>query len=196
VRAGTRLAVIRLLEDQPVPALTALNASLPEGGFASLPSQLERDRRHLRARALASLGRSGEARALLAGDDSDEALRLEAELFWAEQDWPAVAGTLEKLAPPPGQSLPLSESDGEVLLNLAAAYGLSGRRDDVSRIGDRYGVAMAGTGWRDEFALLTGPLDKAQLIAIADKLSGPVRLDALKARYQRRLAPGEWTGAN
>jgi hypothetical protein len=191
VLTGTRLAVIRLLEGKPVPALTALNATLPEDGFASLPVALERDRRHLRSRALASLGRSAEARALLAGDESEDALRLQAELFWAEKDWTAMAGTLEKLAPPPTQGLPLSETDGEVLLNLAVAYGLSGRRDQVSRITDRYGAALAGTAWRDEFALLASASDKAELIARADKLSGPARMEAFKVRYRERLAPDE-----
>ena len=189
VRAGARLALLRLAEAKPVLALTALNASLPEDGLASLPPVLERDRRHLRSRALAALGESAQARALIADDDSEEALRLEAELLWTEQDWPAVAGTLEKLAPPPGEGAPLSATDGEVLFHLAVAYGLSGQRDAVSRIRERYGAAMADTAWREDFARLTSTQDKADLIALADKLSGPARGEAFKARALRRLAP-------
>ena len=101
-----------------------------------------------------------------------------------------MAGTLEKLAPPPGEGLALSEADGEVLVNLAVAYGLSGREDQVGRIVDGYRTAMADTAWRDAFARLTGPIDKAALIALAGELSGPARLAALKARYRDRLAPG------
>jgi hypothetical protein len=120
---------------------------------------------------------------------------LEAELLWAEQDWPAMAGTLEKLTPPPGREQPLSESDGEVLVDLAVAYGLAGRREDVTRIGERYGAAMADTDWHDEFVKLTGPIDKSALIALADELAGSARLAAFKARFRDRLASGRTDAA-
>jgi len=191
VRTGARLALIRLLERQPALVLTALNASLPEEGFASMPLQLERDRRHLRSRALALLGRSAEAVALLDGDDSVEALRLNAEILWAEKDWLAVAGILEKLAPPPHDGLALSEADSEVLLNLAVAYSLSGRQEDLSRIGDDYGDAMVGTSWRDEFVLLTSELKEAETVSIADELSGVTRIQAFMSSYKDRLASTE-----
>ncbi len=188
VRTGARLALIRLLERKPAQVLTALNASLPEEGFAAMPAQLERDRRYMRSRALAMLGRSAEAVALLDGDDSVEALRLNAEILWAERDWLGVAGILEKLAPPPRNNLALSEADSEVLLNLAVAYSLSGRLDDLTRIGDDYGAAMGGTTWRDEFVLLTSELKEEETVSIADELSGVTRIQAFMSSYKDRLA--------
>jgi tetratricopeptide (TPR) repeat protein len=190
VRTGARLAWIRLLEPKPVLVLTALNASLPEAGFASLPEQLERDRRHLRARALALLGRTAEAMALLDGDDSDDALRLNAEFLWADKDWQAAAGILEKLAPPPADGLSLSEADSEVLHNLAVAYSLSGQQDDLSRIGGDYGGAMAATAWRDDFARLTGELEEER-VTDADELAATARFEVFMSRFKDRLASGE-----
>ncbi len=195
-RTGARLAWIRLLERKPVLVLTALNASLPEAGFASLPEQLERDRRHLRARALALLGRNAEAIALLDGDDSAEALRLNAEILWARKDWLAAAGILEKLAPPPAEGLSLSEADSEVLLNLAVAYSLSERQDDLSRIGGDYGVAMAGSAWRDEFARLTGGIEEGERVSVADELSGVARFQTFMSSFKDRLASSEPSGVN
>lgn len=196
VRTGARLALIRLLERKPAQVLTALNASLPEEGFATMPAQLERDRRHMRSRALALLGRSAEAVALLEGDDSVEALRLNAEILWADRDWLGVAGILEKLAPPPEANLALSEADSEVLLNLAVAYSLSGRRDDLSRIGEDYGAAMVGTTWRDEFVLLTSELKEEETVSIADELSGVTRIQAFMSSYKDRLATTDSSDLN
>ena len=196
VRTGARLAWIRLLERKPVLALTALNASLPEAGFASLPDQLERDRRHLRARALALLGRTAEALALLGGDDSAEALRLNAEILWSEKQWLAASRTLEKLAPTPADGQALSQGDSEVLLNLAVAYSLSGQHDGLSRIGDDYGAAMAATVWRDDFARLTGEPEDEETLSVANELADAARFEAFTSKFKDRLASSEASGLN
>ena len=190
VRIGARLAWIRLVERKPVLALTALNASLPEAGFASLPEQLERDRRHLRARALALLGRTAEAMALLNGDDSADALRLNAEILWSQKEWLGASRTLEKLAPTPAGGLALSAVDSEVLLNLAVAYRLSGQHDGLSRMGDDYGAAMAATARRDDFARLTGAPEDEETLSVAKELADAARFEAFTSRFKDRPASG------
>jgi hypothetical protein len=128
--------------------------------------------------------------ALLDGDDSDDALRLNAEFLWADKDWQAAAGILEKLAPPPAGDLSLSEADSEVLHNLAVAYSLSGQQDDLSRMGGDYGGAMAATAWRDDFARLTGELGEER-VTDADELAATARFEAFMSSFKDRLASGE-----
>ncbi len=185
---GARLALIRLLDRQPRKVLEALDASLPEQGVETLPEQLERDRRYLRARSLALLGRSGEATALLEGDHSVDALRLRAEIAWAEKDWAATAEVLERLLPPPPQHGELlSDADGEVLLNLAIAYSLTGRRGSLDDLRATYGAAMSGSDWRDEFALLTAEQSPEKTASIAEELAEVARVQAFMSSYKERL---------
>src|SRR5690606_27643132 len=65
-RIGARLALVRLLDRDPEASLEALDFSAAEGLDEKLASQ----RRQLKARALAALGRAEEALAALDGDDS------------------------------------------------------------------------------------------------------------------------------
>lgn len=189
-RAGARLALIRLLDRQPGDVLTALDASLPEEGAEALPDGLERDRRYLRARALALLGHGDQATTLLAGDDSVDALRLRAEIAWAEKDWAATAEVLERLLPPPPQHGELlSDADGEVLLNLAIAYSLSDRRESLDQLRETYGTAMSGSDWRDEFALLTAEQSPEKTASIAQELAEVARVQAFMSSYKERLQP-------
>src|SRR3546814_6345263 len=98
-RAGLKLAVIRLLDQNADGAVAALHGSRT----TDLPPELEDDRRRVEAKAMFELGRNEDAVALLAGDVSREADLLRADIYWRAEDWSETAKVLQRLAgaPPP-----------------------------------------------------------------------------------------------
>ncbi|MEE8535974.1 MAG: hypothetical protein V3S45_07975, partial [Kiloniellales bacterium] len=187
-RVGARWAVVHLLDRKPELALEALEKSRPESGGRFLLPDLTQQRGRLRARALAGLEQNAEAIALLAGDDHPEALRLRAEILWRESDWDGVALALEILLPelpPDGEAL--AREDGEVVRNLAVAYSLAERRDDLRLLGEHYATAMAGTVWHDDFAMLSNGLEAGETGTVADKLAGVSRIQAFMTSYRERF---------
>ena len=75
---GTRLALVRLLNKEPEKALKALENSAKN----EFSDKVQAQRRYIKAKALADLNKTGEAAALLEGDDSEEGKRLLAEIYW------------------------------------------------------------------------------------------------------------------
>lgn len=183
-RAGARLALVRLLDRQPGHALEALNSSAAK----KLPSAVERQRRHLRARALAGLHRGRDGLAVLAGDESEDARKLRAEILWQLRDWPAAAVALARLIPrDPPKERALDAVETQTVIDLATAYTLAGDRRALDDLARRFGKAMAESGKADSFTLLTSDFGKANLAAVADELAGVERIQAFIASYRARV---------
>ena len=151
-RAGARLASIRLLDRTPKKAIEALDLSKAE----SLPEDLRRQRRHLRARALHRAGRTAEAVAVVAADDSAEGRRILAKIHADAGNWEAAVDVLGGLLPPaPGSAGDLSEDDQQRVLRYAVAATLAGDRGAIERARARYGAAMASGSGAEAFRMLT-----------------------------------------
>ncbi|MDH3595000.1 MAG: hypothetical protein OEU09_11395 [Rhodospirillales bacterium] len=185
-RGGARLALVRLLDRQPEQALDALAGT----AWKQLPEDLRRRRRLLEARALGDLGRGREALGLLAGDESEEGLRLRAGILWELRDWPAAAVALSRLVPkkPPAGGAQ-GEAEDQTVLDLAVAYSLAGDRKALSDLKQRYGPAMAAGSRAESFALLTSDFRKAEITKVAQELAGVERIQAFMAGY-RALSRG------
>ncbi len=193
VRVGARLAVVRLLDDEPAKALKALATSeMPD-----LPESLARERRYLRARALAELDRQNEALVLLGMDDSPEALRLRGEILWSQQDWPAAAILLTRLVPekPPADRA-LTGEETESLINLAVALTLTGGGEQLRELGKAYDKAMADSPYRATFALLAGDLEPGRTKSIAEELAQVQQAEAFLAGYRKRLQRADLSQLN
>ncbi|MDH3792610.1 MAG: hypothetical protein OES41_12800, partial [Rhodospirillales bacterium] len=151
---------------------------------------LRRRRRLLEARALGDLGRGREALGLLAGDESEEGLRLRAGILWELRDWPAAAVALSRLVPkkPPAGGAQ-GEAEDQTVLDLAVAYSLAGDRKALSDLKQRYGPAMAAGSRAESFALLTSDFRKAEITKVAQELAGVERIQAFMAGY-RALSRG------
>ncbi len=192
-RVGARLALIRLLDRKPREALKALEIS----ATSAVPEELQRQRRHLRARALSDLGRSAEALALLEGDSSLDALRLRAEVLWAERDWASAAVALAATLPPAGEAtetLPV-ETSGQVL-NLAVAYTLAGERQELQSLRQAWAPAMAEGPHAEAFALLAEDLDPQSVATIAQQLAQVDRVQAFMSSYRARLRETQLSDLN
>jgi hypothetical protein len=216
LRAGNRLALIRLIDHEPQLALEALAAAAPRPapgvspgdspGDSSegepvpdpLPPALLREARHLAARAHADLRRGREALDRLRGDSSYEAQRLRADILWELGDWPAAAVALARFLPalpPAGQHFEAVEA-ARAVIDLAIAHTLAGDRQALDALARDYGPAMAATSEAEAFALLTSDFGRPQITAITEELAGVDRVQAFMAGYKARLAEAGLSGVN
>jgi hypothetical protein len=161
IEAGLRLARIRLLDQKPDATLHALEISAPDE--QELPDGLAAARTHLQARAELLLGNADTALALVAGDTSDGATRLRADIHWRNQDWVAVAAELSRLNLAAARSVPapsLDEEEGHYLVMQAIAFALTHDEEGLAELKRRYGPAMAESPFGEAFLLVTAGTGK------------------------------------
>ena len=170
-RTATELAAIRLLDHRPDAALKALD--IPVG--TDVPQDLARQRQQLRARTLLDLGKPTDAMATLGNDQSRDADRLRADVYWKMQAWQDVARVFDHLVAVPEAGRKLARKDAEIVLNWAAALTLSGDQAGLARLRGRFGAAMAQSPYAEGFRLIasedagadaaTDPRERARQIA-------------------------------
>jgi len=186
-RVGARLALIRLMANQPEKAVAALDAS----EIGGLPADLTAKRRDLRARANYQLGQSEKALALLNNDDSADAERIRTEVYWAGQDWANAAQSLGRLIKATGASpkTPLDERQALNVLSMAIALTLSGNERGIARVRTEYGPLMDSTSYRDAFRLIATPQTGAlmDIKTIASKVKDVDQFRSFLTEYQDSL---------
>jgi hypothetical protein len=172
---------------EPEQALKALEDSVSP----SIPEDLLTKRRHLRARALMEQAKSDVALHLLEKDDSLDAQRLRAEIFWNAQDWPRAAQVFGRLIRADGArpQSELSEKQALSVLNYAIALTLSDNERGVRRVRDDYGVPMDGTSYRDAFRLITAQktADAVNARDVAAKVQDAENFQSFLTEYRDRL---------
>lgn len=190
-RVAARLALLHLMDHEPAEALALLNGS-EQPVLAEATARL---RRLLRARALADLGRPGEAGALLAGDASADAATLAAEITWQARDWPAAAAALGRLLAdhtPPDHGAPEAPVQS-LVLRQAVALTLSGDIAGQKRLAAAWGAAMAETKSADAFTMMTGGGDPEALSTrnLAQTMANVGGAGSFLEELRRRLIAGE-----
>jgi lipopolysaccharide biosynthesis regulator YciM len=97
--------------------------ALQESVYGENPILLRVKRNQIAAEAMMKLGRPDEALATLGQDDSGQAERIRAMIYWNEKDWQNVINSVENMLkgrPDPSKELSFEES--EFVLRLALAY--------------------------------------------------------------------------
>ncbi|MGH6945972.1 MAG: hypothetical protein ACREDZ_01475, partial [Kiloniellales bacterium] len=192
-RVGARLAVIRLLDRDPAAALEALAISDAKG----LEVPLLRERRHLEAQALSSLGRDTAALALVAGETDEQGLRLKAEILRKAGKWSDAAKALMAVAPSsPPVDRGLTHLESQTLTDLAVALTLGGERAALKKLDERFGAAMAETPQAAAFKLLAGDLGGNGGLSIAQELVKVDQAEAFLTSYRQRLQQANLSGLN
>lgn len=186
------LAAVQLMNRKPDEALKVLNRTDQSG----LAAGVERQRRLVRARALADTGAPDQALALLDSVEGDEAPRLAADIQWRARRWGdagrALASALATRFKPGTALDEVGERDA---LKAAVGFVLAGDADGLARLVDGFGPAMAKTGSANLFAVLARPersaadvATAAGAVASADRLRG--FLDDYRKRYMTPEKPG------
>ncbi len=191
-RVGSRLALTRLLDKAPAEALKALDASAGRG----LPADLARERRYLRAKALAGVNRGEEALKILKAEKSRSALELRAEIETKLGRWAAVAETLSRLLPEvPAQGEPPSDQGRRTILSVAVAMSLAKDQAGLRTLKQRFGPSMARTDEQETFALLVDA-EVGGTAPVAEILTRAGHAEAFLASYRKRLADSQLSQLN
>ncbi len=139
---GARLAELRLADEDPGGARTALTATEAPG----LPAPLAERRAMVAAHAAAHLGQTEAALAALAPFSSVAAMETRAHILEDVKDWPRALAALSALA---GKTIPpegaLDETQRHLLLRLAAAASATGDTATLATLRDQ-DLPRMGTG--------------------------------------------------
>lgn len=193
-RGATQLAVLHLMDHEPDAAMKALDIDVGR----DLPADLARQRQQLRARVLTELNRPADALALIANDDSRDALRLRADIQWRGHDWKEAAKTLLRLAGTPPADGKIDAEAGRVVVSLAAALTLDDDQAALAKLRAAFGPAMAGSAFADAFRVLAGDGASAPATdpqALASKIAQIGELQSFMGAYKDKLASAAKAGA-
>ncbi len=198
VEAALRLSALHLMNNRPDISLAMLNRTegmLATIGDASTVQKLQNELALLRARALFKSDRIDQALAVLASlPNNAGALRATADIAWQTGRWGDAARALEALVA--FDSLPLNkpptESQAEIIRNLAVATNLSGDRVQLAALRAQYAQLMSQTELSREFDIITR---ERQVTTLADrdtlnKLVSEVDLFGGFLESYRGTAPG------
>lgn len=168
-RTAMRLAAVYLLDNDPNPAIAALDKA--KAYYAAQPDDASQAQARaadmMRARALSQANRTAEAIALLnTFPVAPDVNRLRADIAWQAGKWEDAAEALQDLILDenidPDKPLKLDQAD--LILNRAVALNLAGNRVALTNMQKRYGAAMQKTARARLFDVVTRPR-KASIIA-------------------------------
>jgi hypothetical protein len=188
-RGATQLALLRLMNRQPDAAIAALDVDVG----SDIPQDLARQRQELRARALTDLNKVPDALALLQNDNSVDAARLRADIFWRQKDWKNAAKMFGELAGAPPAQGPLGVDLSRILLAWASALTLDSDQDGIDKLRKDWSPAIAGTQTAQAFDLITedanaGVSGGGNAADIATRVAEIGNLQSFMAAYRNRLA--------
>ena len=167
--AGTRLAVIRLLDKKPDKALDALK----ESAIATIPADVAAERRRIEARAYADQDKGKEALAALDGDSSRDADLLRSDILWRERNWAEAAKVLGRLTEQPdgktdGEGAAPDDQTAQLIVKRAAALWLAGDADGLANLRDRFAEKLAKTPYNNDFRVIAaaqaGDVDSVEAV--------------------------------
>jgi len=182
-QVATRLAMIYLMDHKAEAALKALRSTRQ----AQLPDWLNAQRRLLEARALAELRQYDFALEVLVSDESKEAERIRADVYWGAENWPAAAEHIEAvLAGRWSDPRPLTSDERLQVMRAGLAYLFGKDAYGLERLRVRYGKAMEASEDKAAFILVTSKPDTSDsdLGELAKKLAATDTLDAFMAQFR------------
>ena len=149
-RVGTQAAGIYLLDRKPDEALIILK----DTDDASAAEALVVERNLLKAKALSSLDRVGEAKSILKNVDSEYAIRLLVDIAWRARDWAGAADTLDHLIGPPPAEV-LKPETAQLIISRAIALALINDSAGLEKMRSDFLKSMKDMPQEDLFKTLT-----------------------------------------
>ncbi|MCH7555206.1 MAG: hypothetical protein IIC08_04335, partial [Proteobacteria bacterium] len=184
-RVGTRLAVIHLMNGTPNGAIRALRRSR----LKNMPDDLLIQRRHIRVRALADLGRHEDAMKRLVGDNSADAELLRADVAWRAGNWREVAEATERLLELTPLKRPLSSFASRHLLRYAVALALADDQAGLERLNRLYTAVMRDDPNRQAFDVITSDTGSrtASFSELPNAVARVASFEAFMSSYRERV---------
>lgn len=143
---SVKVATLHILAGRPDRAL----ATIRRTGSNNYPSGMLWERHRVEAVALAQVGKTAEALAVLEDVPNGDALGR--EILWKKRDWSALA---QASAPSLPNGLAMSDVNQAVVLRYAIALAMLGREAEIAALRRRYGPAFAGLPSAAAFDALT-----------------------------------------
>ncbi len=169
-----RLASIYIQDNKPEKGIAALNKATAFINDAKLSEpSLTRQIALLKAEALSEQKKPEEAFTVLAGlEQTQEVLKLKADIAWSNKRWQDAADALESLVKVGNISAgrPANEENASLLLNWAVALYLADNRYVLANLRELYTTAMAATPKAKQFEVVTRPR-QSSLIADRDSIN-------------------------
>jgi tetratricopeptide (TPR) repeat protein len=190
-RVATRVALVRLMNNQPTEAIAALDIPTT----VDLPADLARQRAELRARALTELGKPADALQLLNGDDSSDADRLRGDIAVKTENWPALVGLLQKTLKEPGPDGKLDREAASTVLRLATAMALGRDKPGLAALTLKYAAAMDASPFKDSFRVLSGSTPTTAG-TLADRVAQISDLQSFMSEYRQRVQQDKLSAIN
>ena len=184
-RVGTRLAIIQLMNGSPNGAIRALRRSR----LKNMPEDLLVQRRHIRVRALADLGRNEDAMKRLVGDNSADAELLRADVAWRAGNWREVAEATERLLELTPIKRPVSSFASRHLLRYAVALALADDQDGLTRLNRLYTAVMRDDPNRQAFDVITSDTGSrtASFSELPKAVARVASFEAFMSSYRERV---------
>ena len=186
-RVGMRMAMIRLLNNQPEKAIEALNIS----DYLYVPVALFEKRERLRAEAQVMQNQHDDALQTLSDDASEEANQIRAHIYWKEKKYDLLIPLLESMIHIKPNAKTATAEDARSILNYVTALVLAKDEKKLAAAFSRYAPLLKGTPWDEPFQALSNP----NLIGDPKNVMGAFQdiatLETLIERYQKQLKTGK-----
>lgn len=177
---SAKLAAVYLMDKKPEKALSVLRAS----SQTRLPDDLAAQRRLLTARALSDLKQYDAALEAFEQDDTPEAHRLRADVYWAGSRWSDLAPAIELLIDGREKDAkPLDALDRYDILRAAIAYTMAEDDHGLQSLRNRFVTMMADTPDAAAFEVVTRAADPGG-VTFRDMAKSIAGIDTLDAFLQ------------
>ena len=184
--AGTDLARILVMDNQPKEALEALDSSKID----NMRDSIRAERRYLRARALADSKQGYQALDLLYEDEAPRANQLKATIAWQLKDWDTAAESYAQLVKVgPVSAEELTPEMSRLIVNWAISLSLSEDIPVLAALRKRFGTIMSEGPDAEAFSLVTMKATdkKVATMTIAEQLSTIGTFESFMQDYRERV---------
>lgn len=191
---SARLAAVYLMDRKPEKALATLRSS----SQTRLPEDLAAQRRLLSARALTDLKQYDAALDAFEQDETPEAQRLRADVYWAGSRWAETGAAIELLiAGREKMDKALDGQDRYDILRAAIAYTMADDAAGLKSLRDRFVTLMTDAPEAAAFEVVTRAADPGA-VAFRDMAKSIAGTDTLDAFLQSLGLgrPADGTAAN
>ncbi|KJC37122.1 hypothetical protein UP09_28125 [Bradyrhizobium sp. LTSP885] len=185
-QVAARLAMVYLMNRKPDRAIAALRLTR----IADLSGELRQQRLLLEARAQSDVGRHDLALDIISNITGREAIRLRADIYWAQRQWREASEQIELYYADRWRDFtPLNAAEKADIIRAVVGYALAEDAIGLSRFREKYAPLMSGDADRLAFDAASKPVatSSAEFASIAKMAAGVDTLDGFIREMKTRF---------